>query len=339
MSTDKTKDFLYKLLTDPHFRIWRHTLLIVTFTFVAIGQSLIVFGEHISDISNNTLYWFGALNVIGLGGLVYFNLIVLTRRTLLKRKYAEYLLCLFAAISLYLFIKGAIELQILNDIGVDRKFNGVMLLDGLSNLMIYAICIAGGSISVLFGQWTSDTERITNLQNRQLKSSVEKLKNRINPKFLSNTLDYVIAKIKTNAEEVPDILLRLSKILRYGLYDCMREKVLLKSDIEHINSYLSLNQLSSKNKYTYSIIITGDTGIFIAPFLFMPIVQRILEQQPTDVLLKFDITDTNIAFECKVQGTDLADCELSEEERRLEMFYEKESIREKGFVKYSLERC
>lgn len=339
MSADKTKDFLYKLLTDPRFRVWRHTLLIVTFTFVAIGQSLIVFGEHVSSISSHTLYWFGSLNVIGLGGLVYFNLMVLTRRTLLKRKYVEYFLCLFAVVSFYLFIKGAIELQILADIGVDRKFNGVMLLDGLSNLMIYAICIASGSISVLFGQWTTDTQQITNLQHRQLKSSVEKLKNQINPKFLSDTLNYVIAKIKTNAEEVPDILLRLSKILRYGLYDCMREKVLLKSDIEQIYSYLSLNQLSSENKYTYTIAVTGDTGIFIAPFLFMPIVQRILEQQPTDVRLKFDITDTTITFECKVQGTELTDCDFSEEEQRLDMFYKKEGSREKAFIKYGLERC
>lgn len=339
MSADKTKDFLYKLFTDPRFRVWRHTLLILTFAFVAIGQSLIVFGEHVSAISNHTLYWFGAFNVIGLGSLVYFNFLVLTRHILLKRKYVEYLLALFAIISIYLFIKGAIELRILADIGVSRKFNGIMLLDGISNLMIYAICIAGGSISVLFGQWTTDTEQITKLQNRQLKSSVERLKNQINPKFLSDTLDYVIGKIKTNPMEVPGILLRLSKILRYGLYDCMREKVLLKSDIEHIGSYLSLHQLSSQSKYTYIIAVAGDTSVFIAPFLFMPVVQRILEQQPTDVQLKFDITDTTIAFECKVQGTDLTDCDFSEEELRLEMFYKKESRREKEFIKYCLERC
>jgi len=339
MSTDKTKDFLYKLFTDPRFRIWRHTLLALTFIFVAIGQSLIVFGEHVSAISSNTLYWFAALNIVGLSSLVYFNLIILTRHILLKRKYVEYLLCLLAVISVYLFIKGAVEIRILADIGVDRKFNGILLLDGVSNLMIYAVCIAGGSVSVLFGQWTTDTQQITNLQNRQLKSSVEKLKNQVNPKFLSDTINYVIDKIKTDPKEAPAILLRLSKILRYGLYDCMREKVLLKSDIEHINNYLSLNQLSSKSKYIYAISVTGDTGIFIAPFLFMPIVQRILEQQPADVQLKFDITDAMIAFECKVHGIDLTGCDFSEEEQRLEMFYQKVGNRNRESVKYSLERC
>ncbi|MDU1892524.1 MAG: histidine kinase [Dysgonomonas sp.] len=339
MSTDKTKDFLYKFFIDPIFRVWRHVLLSVTFTFIAIGQSLIVFGEHVSTISSNTLCWFGALNIIGLSFLVYFNLIILTRRILLKRRYVEYFFCLFTVISIYLFIKGAIEIQILSDVGVDRKFNEIMLLDGVSNLMIYAICIASSSISVLFGQWTTDTQQITNLKNRQLKGSVEKLKNQINPKFLSDILDYVIGKVKTDSKEVPDILLRLSRILRYGLYDCMREKVLLKSDIKHINNYLSLNQLSAKNKYTYTITITGDTDIFVAPFLFMPIVQRILEQQPTDMQLDFNITDNIIAFECKVQETDLICCDLAEEEQRLEMFYKKESSRSKESVKFCLERC
>lgn len=339
MSTDKTKDFLYKLFTSPGFRVWRHILLILTFTFIAIGQSLIVFGEHISSINSNTLYFFGVINVIGLSALVYFNLIILTRHILLKRKYVEYFLCLFVIISVYLFIKGAIEIQIFTGIGIDRKFNGIMLLDAISNLMIYAICIASSSVSVLFGQWATDTQQITDLQNRQLKSSVEKLKNQINPKFLTDTLDYVIDKIKTDTKEVPVILLRLSKILRYGLYDCIREKVLLKSDIEHINNYLSLDQLSTKNKYTYSINVTGNADIFIAPFLFMPVVQRIFEKHPTDVQLKFDIIDTTIAFECKVQGTDLTSCDFTEEEHRLEMFYKKEGSRNRDIIKYCLERC
>lgn len=339
MSIDKTKDLLYKLFIDPAFRIWRHILLIIIFSFIAIGQSLIVFGVHVTSINHTTLCWFSVFNIIGLCFLVYFNLIVLTRRILLKRRYVEYFLCLLAVISVYLFIKGAIELQILADIGVNRKFNGVMLLDGVSNLMIYAICIASGSVSVLYVQWTTDTQQISDLQNRQLRSSVEKLKNQINPKFLSDTLDYVIDKIKTEPKEVPAILLGLSKVLRYGLYDCMREKVLLRSDIDHINNYLSLDQLSTKRKYTYTIAVTGDVNIFIAPFLFMPVVQQVLEQQPTDVQLRFDIVNTFIAFECNVQGTDLTGSDFTEEEQRLRMFYKIEGSKNQKSVKYYLERC
>ncbi len=339
MSTDKTRDFLYKLFTDSRFKVLRHSLLIITFTFIATGQSLIVFGNHVSAITHNTLVWFGAMNIIGLLFLVYFNFIVLVRHLLLKRRYMEYFLCLFAVIAVYLFIKGAIETGILSGIGINRNFNSIMLLDGISNLMIYAICIAGSSVSVLFRQWTTDLLQITNLQNRQLKSKIEKLKNQINPKFLSETLDYVIDKVKTQPKEVPVILLRLSKILRYGLYDCMREKVLLKSDIEYLNNYLLLDQLSAEKKYTYTIAVTGDSGIFIAPFLFMPIIRQILERHPTHVELKFDITDTTIVFESGVQGIDLTVCDFSEEEQRLAMFYKKESIKNRDSVKYSLERC
>lgn len=339
MFTNKTKDLLYKFFLDPSFRVWRYTLLLSAFTFIAIGQSLIVFGEHVSSINTSTLCWFSVVNIIGLVSLVYFNFSVLARRILLKRKYVEYFLCLFGTISTYLIIKGAIEIQILSDIGLYRMVNGVLLLDGVSNLMIYAICIASSSVTVLFGQWTTDTQQITDLNNRQLKSSIEKLKNQINPEFLSDTLDYIKDKIKTDPKEVPGTLLKLSKILRYGLYDCMREKVLLKSDIDQINNYLSLDQLSTKNKYMYTIAVTGEVNILIAPFLFMPIVQRILEQQPTNLQLNFNITDKIIAFECKVQGTDLADCDFSQEEQRLEMFYPKESSKNRESVKFCLERC
>ncbi|MDU1903846.1 MAG: histidine kinase [Dysgonomonas sp.] len=338
MSTDKAKDLLYKFLTADSLKVWRHILLITTFTFIGIGQSLIVLGEHVSSVSNSTLCWFGAINIAGLLSLVYLNFNILARRILLKRKYVEYFLCLLAIISVYLIIKGAIEIQILSDIGVNRKFNGIMLLDGVSNLMIYAICIASSSVSVLFGQWTTDIQKINNLKNKQLKSSVEKLKNQINPKFLSDTLDYVIDKVKTSSEEASDTLFRLSKFLRYVLYDCMREKVLLKSDIEHINKYLSLDQLSAKNKYTYTITVTGDVSIFLPPFLFMPIVQRILEQQPTDAHLNFEITDDTIAFECKVQGAELSNCDFTEEEQRLKMFYKEECIKNGKYIKFYLER-
>lgn len=40
MSTNTTRDFLYKLFIDPGLRVWRHTLLMVAFILIAIGQSL-----------------------------------------------------------------------------------------------------------------------------------------------------------------------------------------------------------------------------------------------------------------------------------------------------------
>lgn len=320
MLTNGQNNILFNFLIQPRFRIWRHIFIIIILSFVSIGQSMFVFGDQ-AEALGNTIYWYGFFNAVAIIVFFYFNLYFLVPRFLLKNRYVEYYIILLAGTAVYLILKGTVEYLILSQLGIVRSVNIVTFLDGLSNLALYSICIASSSATSLFKQWITDTEKIHALENTQLRSSVDEIKNHINPKSLSGVLTYAAEKVKTDSSEASDVLFRLSDILRYELYDCKREKVLLESDIDFIDKYLSLEQLNSRNRFTYTISVTKKMSLLVPPFIFMPVVQKVLEQLPTDMQIKFEVDNNLVKFSCNVSGTDLTQCDFSKEEQSMSILY------------------
>ena len=320
MPVNEHKNIVFDMLTHPRFRALRHLFIITIFLFVSIGQSLFTFGSQAETLGNR-IYWYGMGNTVVMILFFYLNLYVLVPQLLLKNKYMEYLIVLLAQISIYVIIKWIVEYYMLRRLGVVRDFTAVTVLDGISNLTLYTICIASSSVTTFFKQWMADTQRINDLENNRLKGSVDEIKSHINPKSLSNVLSYAAEKVKTDSNEVSDILFRLSDVLRYELYDCKREKVLLESDIAFIDKYLSLERLNRSVGFTYTISCAVKPNLLISPFIFMPVIQKVMEQQPTDMLISFNIDNNLLIFNCKVSGADLTKCDFSKEEQRLSILY------------------
>ncbi|MCD7900160.1 MAG: histidine kinase [Bacteroides sp.] len=315
-------NILYDFLIQPWYRIWRHVLFFLTFTFIFIGQSLFVFGDQLEAIGNK-VYWFTGGSVLTMVTVLYLNIYYHVPLLLLKNKYVQFFAIFLAETALYIIIKSVVETHLLAQIGITRNFNGITLLDIISNLTLYTICIIGSSATVLFKQWITDSENIDDLKNKQLKNRVEELKNRINPKFLTNILDYVSEKVKSDSCAASDILFSLSDMLRYELYDCKREKVLLDSDVEFIDAYLSLEQLNHPGTFTHTITTTGKSKLFVPPFTYVPIIRKIIEQHPTSIHITFDIGKHSVTFRCTVSGANLGHCDFSPEKQRLAAIHHK----------------
>lgn len=314
------KNIILDFLTHTRFRVWRHLFIVIILSFVSVGQSLFVLGEY-KETLGKIFYWFGIGNAAAIIAFFYFNLYYLTPRFLLKNRYIEYCIALLAGTLIYLIIKGTVEYFILRDLGITLNINYVTLLDGISNLMLYTICIASSSAAILFKQWITDTERIHELENNQLKKSVDEIKSHINPESLFNVLDYASEKVKTDPDEVSEVLFKLSDVLRYELYDCKRDKVLLESDIEFIDNYLSLEQLNSRNKFTYTITVANRKNLFVPSSVFLPVIRRVTEMQPTDILINFDIREKRVILNCKTSGMDMTKCDLSKEEQNFSVLH------------------
>lgn len=267
------------------------------------------------------VYGFIVGNALVIISFAYFNLYSFVPRFLLKNKYIQYGFILTIGVSLYLIVKSIIEYHILLEVCVVRRFTGVTVLDWISNTTVYSISIASSSVSVLLRQWMKDNEKIIDLTNKHLKTNVEKIKNQINPKSLFNILNYASEKVKIDSKEASDILFTLSDVLRYELYDCKREKVLLESDIEFIDHYLLLEQLKPEKEFTYTIHVTGKTNFFIPPFLFIPIIQEVMKQLPTDITIRFEAANHYLKFDCNVSGAEFTNCDLTKEQQQLEVLY------------------
>lgn len=101
------------------------------------------------------------------------------------------------------------------------------------------------------------------------------LKAQIHPHFLFNTLNNLYLLTLKQSVQASDIVLRLSGLLHYMLYECNRPSVALEQEISYIKSYIELEKLRYGNRLSVTIIINkvADNQL-IAPFLLIPLVEN-----------------------------------------------------------------
>lgn len=115
-------------------------------------------------------------------------------------------------------------------------------------------------------------ERIT----KDLENEVVFLKGQINPHFLLNMLNNVVALNRTNPKEVEPVLIKLSELMHYSLYLSDQLEVELKEEAEYIKNYLELQKirLSEDVKLDYSIDIEEVGHYQIVPLILLPFIEN-----------------------------------------------------------------
>lgn len=277
------QNILYHFLISPRFRIWRHVLLLLSITFIAINGILGTFGENLS-ILGDKIYWiiFSSLCLDLI--VIYFNLYVLVPKLLLKSKYLQYIVALSILVSIFIFINFSCEYCIFKQESISfgesstfySKTN--LMYESIYSFVIYVILIVSISTTVLFKNWLINVQRVSQLESEDLRSQLENMKEKVSPSFLSRILKRSASLAIPLPQESSAMLVKLSKILRYQLYDCSRDKVLLSSEIVFLTNYLNLEKDYFGN-FDFVINKTGDmTHIFIPPLLFLPFVQKSIMQ-------------------------------------------------------------
>ena len=105
------------------------------------------------------------------------------------------------------------------------------------------------------------------------------------------------------------MLMRLGELLRYQLYDCNRNKVLLSAEINFIKGYLQLEQLY-RISFAYDFTVHYVRDVFVPPLLFIPFVQYLTDQADDPnihVFLQLDLLpDVNsLQFICQLRDCDM----------------------------------
>ena len=107
--------------------------------------------------------------------------------------------------------------------------------------LVYDILIVGVNLAVaLIFQRLDDKLERERMQKREAQNQLAYLKAQINPHFYMNMLNNIHAMIDIDAERAQDMLINMSKLMRYTLYDSSCERIALSSEIAFLNNYLSL---------------------------------------------------------------------------------------------------
>lgn len=206
--------------------------------------------------------------------VVTFNIYYLFPRLLKKDRLYTYLLSLII-ISL---IATPIEVLIHYWVLSSHKLPLAAVFTWQNNatyfLGIFFIAFSS-SIYQIINDWMEHQRERKDLQRQNLKSELRFLKNQINPHFFFNTLNSLYALTLKKSDKAPEIVLKLSDMMRYMLYESNERTISLDQEINYIKSYLDLEQIRHGDNFKMTIDIQGDpAGHKIAPLLFIPFLEN-----------------------------------------------------------------
>ena len=301
MAIDSNNNIIYDFLTEPKFRLRRSVLFIALLIGCSFGHIFLILEKWIESFGY-FVYIVGAAITALYILLLYFNITYLVPHLLLRSKYVEYfILLLIGTIVIILCVNLFVRYLVIIPYGVTSSFTAIRLSDMLSSLIITVICVTSSLIPTLIKQWLIDTRNIGNLENRRLKSTIDEFKHHINTELLYDTIGRASEEVKTDPDKASCMIISLSELLRYELYECQRTQVIFYSDIEFIRNYLMLLQQVSAS-FVYSVSVTGNTKLLVCTFQFLSFIRGILKQQPERLDIHYIIDPVAIELRCEISG-------------------------------------
>lgn len=134
------------------------------------------------------------------------------------------------------------------------------------------------AMSIKLGQnWlVAERKRLT-LEKNQLETELKYLKSQINPHFLFNTINSIFVLIHKNPDLASESLASFSEMLRYQLYECNDQEILLSKDLQFLENFIELETLrlnENQTELTFELNHESAGGHQIAPFILLPFVEN-----------------------------------------------------------------
>jgi len=326
--------FFYKLIIAPGitYRIGRHLLILLGVVAISYNQAYMGFlGYH--PILGSNMFFITLFYIVTYLILGYFNVYVLVPRLLLKEKYLLYFIVFVFSMSFFIALHFALEYYVYRYYHLEPSLYSFFSDEGspfylelASSFLVDSIAILGVSFTVILKRWLINGSQVLELETTHIHSEVERLKEQVNPDFLFSILHKVGDTVERNQARASDMLMELSEVLRYELYDSNRQEVLLNSEIIFIRNYLDLEK-SYYEKMDFEVLVEGNTnGVLVPPLLFLPIVQYTIKKQQEEnrsfcATIQFLIRDEFVSLFCSCTEVNLEDPGLKNIRLRLEKLY------------------
>lgn len=292
------QEFLYKFFISSGYKWVRHAFVLTLFYFIFVASPNK--NEYQKDID----LYIRIIFVFCLLSILYFNMYVLIPKFLLKKHIHWYVLSVLL-LGLFAFILVCIFDSVLNKYRLvpNQKHEISLIMGMITFLIFFVILIASSTAIKLFQSWMKSLKKLYHLQKINFQHELGLLKSQINPHFLFNTLNNVHILIESEPKRASDMVLHLSDLLRYQIYDCAEEKVFLSSDISFIKDFLTL-ETSRRDDFSYEIKESGENqDVMLAPMLFIPFVENAVKhnsdtQASSYVKINIQQKNDQLIFSC-----------------------------------------
>ncbi|NER14499.1 hypothetical protein GWK08_13680 [Leptobacterium flavescens] len=173
-----------------------------------------------------------------------------------------------------------------------------------------------------------------NIKAEKTKAELALLKSQVNPHFFFNTLNNLYGLAKKKADETPDIILKLSEIMRYVIYKGQEQEVRLEEELNYLENYLELQQIRHHEKV--EIVFDkkiADKELKIAPLLLIVFLENAFKHGVDSLIkgayvhVKLEVSEDELLFEVDNNFDPEANSKpagigLENLQKRLEIIYE-----------------
>lgn len=298
--------FLYNdFIFSPRYKLWRHVIYwsfhitIWAAFWVVIGAPL-SYGRQLL----NMFMWVPAFILFSYP-LVYMAIPLL----LLKGKLLQFCLAILGWGVVGLFI--------------DSEYRSLVLIPlqeamGLDNILprgqlaFCYLCLTTSAASPMiikfFKLWAIKQKALMQAQQEKIMAELQLLKAQVHPHFLFNTLNNIYSFSLDNSPKTPELILKLSSLLSYMLYDCKTDEVRLEKEIGIMRNYVDLERERYGSKIEISWNVEGDIkDQFIAPLLILPFLENAFKHGTAEQIerswLSVDISMKQDVLRCKIANS------------------------------------
>lgn len=264
--------------------------------------------NHVGGI-HLTGRWYASIMValFALIALFYADYCYFVKKYVARKKWRQFILINLVLSLLLLAGSEIIIVTCISNVDASETSSLSEIVYACGEFILLALT-ASLSVAVRMTEMTySAGITIAEMDKLRAQSELQSLKSQINPHFLFNTLNNIYSLIAVDGEKAQNAIHSLSHLLRYIIYDCSSEKVLLKDELSFTKGYIDLESLRLDNSIMLSVDIPEvPENLEIAPLILIPFIENAFKHgvsysEPSSIEIQIKIDGNRLG--CHVRNT------------------------------------
>ncbi|MBS1608908.1 MAG: sensor histidine kinase [Bacteroidetes bacterium] len=194
---------------------------------------------------------------------------------LLQKKYSFFIpATLVLSTLLVLFLWALYSLVLKFPLPVHERVYFTFSYATIIRELLWIVINMSLAVAISFAKEALDEkEMVFTLQKDATFYKLRYLRAQLNPHFLFNTLNSIYSLSLQKSDKTPEVVVRLSDIMRYLIYECNEDRIQLNKEIDFIRNYIEIEKMRYKADVRFTV--EGDTdSVMIEPFLFISFIEN-----------------------------------------------------------------
>ncbi|WP_291865519.1 histidine kinase [Maribacter sp.] len=241
-------------------------------------------------VAFNVLRWWGIhhdllyslkTNLIGFPihmALAYFNVYYLMPKFVYARKYFAYAVMVLLVLFIMLILKYSLTYTLVSTNVFPEgpsDQGGFTLTYAITTMLGEFYVVSFVTAIKITIDWLKESSKLHDLEKRQLTTELKFLRSQVSPHFFFNTLNNIYSLTLEKSDRAPQVVLKLSELMRYLLYATNKRRQDLTLEIECIQNYIDLERIRFDDSLEIDMSISGSLeNHTIAPMLLVPLIEN-----------------------------------------------------------------